>query len=197
MKKTLILTAAAIPTGVIVGAVDALFGRVLLYLGAVRDAHTAWLLPFLGVVGALMAWAYKKYGAGCENGMGMVFEAGHADREDIPLQLVPFVMCATWLTHLFGGSAGPRGRGGAARRGYFPPRGAAAARGGRAAADADNGHLRGFSGLFRTPFAATAFAMEVLTVAGWSTGALLPAAVARSARAPPPGRWGWRSLSSP
>ena len=33
LKKTLILTAAAaIPTGVIVGAVDALFGRVLLYL---------------------------------------------------------------------------------------------------------------------------------------------------------------------
>lgn len=109
MKKTLILTAAAIPTGVIVGAVDALFGRVLLYLGAVRDAHTAWLLPFLGVVGALMAWAYKKYGAGCENGMGMVFEAGHADREDIPRQLVPFVMCSTWLTHLFGGSAGREG----------------------------------------------------------------------------------------
>ena len=103
------MTAAAIPTGVIVGAVDALFGRVLLYLGAVRDAHTAWLLPFLGVVGALMAWAYKNYGAGCENGMGMVFEVGHADREDIPLRLVPFVMCATWLTHLFGGSAGREG----------------------------------------------------------------------------------------
>lgn len=45
MKKTLILTAAAIPTGVIVGAVDALFGRVLLYLGAVRDAHTAGFCP--------------------------------------------------------------------------------------------------------------------------------------------------------
>lgn len=66
MKKTLILTAAAIPTGVAVGAVDALFGRVLLYLGAVRDAHTAWFLPFLGVVGALMAWSYRRFGAGCE-----------------------------------------------------------------------------------------------------------------------------------
>lgn len=88
---------------------DAVFGRVLLYLGAVRDAHTAWFLPFLGLIGALMAWAYKRYGAGCENGMGMVFEAGHAEREAIPLRLVPFVICATWLTHLYGGSAGREG----------------------------------------------------------------------------------------
>lgn len=109
MKKTLVLIAVAVPTGIAVGAVDAFFGRVLLYLGAVRDAHTAWFLPFLGLIGALMAWAYKRYGAGCENGMGMVFEAGHAEREAIPLRLVPFVICATWLTHLFGGSAGREG----------------------------------------------------------------------------------------
>lgn len=109
MKKTLVLIAVAVPTGIAVGAVDAVFGRVLLYLGAVRDAHTAWFLPFLGLIGALMAWAYKRYGAGCENGMGMVFEVGHAEREAIPLRLVPFVICATWLTHLFGGSAGREG----------------------------------------------------------------------------------------
>lgn len=109
MKKTLVLIAVAVPTGIAVGAVDAVFGRVLLYIGAVRDAHTAWFLPFLGLIGALMAWAYKRYGAGCENGMGMVFEAGHAEREAIPLRLVPFVICATWLTHLFGGSAGREG----------------------------------------------------------------------------------------
>lgn len=109
MKKTLVLIAVAVPTGIAVGAVDAVFGRVLLYLGAVRDAHTAWFLPFLGLIGALMAWAYKRYGAGCENGMGMVFEASHAEREAIPLRLVPFVICATWLTHLFGGSAGREG----------------------------------------------------------------------------------------
>ena len=109
MNKTLVLIAVAVPTGIAVGAVDAVFGRVLLYLGAVRDAHTAWFLPFLGLIGALMAWAYKRYGAGCENGMGMVFEVGHAEREAIPLRLVPFVICATWLTHLFGGSAGREG----------------------------------------------------------------------------------------
>ena len=64
MKKSLILILAAIPTGIAVGAVDAVFGRVLLYIGEVRDAHVSWLVPFLGVVGAAMAWAYKNYGAG-------------------------------------------------------------------------------------------------------------------------------------
>lgn len=95
MKRTLVLILAAVPTGIAVGAVDALFGRVLLYLGSVRDAHVMWLVPLLGLVGAAMAWAYKHYGKGCESGMGMVFEAGHGERGEIPLRLVPFVMCAT------------------------------------------------------------------------------------------------------
>lgn len=178
MKKTLVLTAAAIPTGIVVGAVDALFGRVLLYLGAVRDAHLAWFLPFLGVVGAFMAWSYRRYGAGCENGMSMVFEAGHAEREAIPLRLVPFVMCATWLTHLFGGSAG--------REGVAVQLGAAISHWvGRLFRFEDAPRLMlicgisaGFAGLFRTPFAATAFAMEVLTAGKLEHRALLPAAAA-------------------
>lgn len=157
MKSSLILILAAIPTGIAVGAVDALFGRVLLYIGTVRDAHAVWLVPFLGIVGAAMAWAYKHYGAGCESGMGMVFEAGHGERGEIPLRLVPFVMCATWLTHLFGGSAG--------REGVAVQLGAAIShRVGRILKIEDapklmliTGIAAGFAGLFRTPFAATAF----------------------------------------
>lgn len=178
MKKTLILILAAIPTGIAVGAVDAVFGRVLLYIGEVRDAHVFWLVPFLGVVGAAMAWAYKNYGAGCESGMGMVFEAGHGEREEIPLRLIPFVMCATWLTHLFGGSAG--------REGVAVQLGAAIShRVGRLLRFEDaprimliTGMSAGFAGLFRTPFAATAFAMEVLTAGRLEHRALLPAATA-------------------
>lgn len=178
VKNTLILILAAIPTGIAVGAVDAVFGRVLLYIGEVRDAHVFWLVPFLGVVGAAMAWAYKNYGAGCESGMGMVFEAGHGEREEIPLRLIPFVMCATWLTHLFGGSAG--------REGVAVQLGAAIShRVGRLLRFEDapkimliTGMSAGFAGLFRTPFAATAFAMEVLTAGRLEHRALLPAATA-------------------
>lgn len=178
MKRTLILILAAIPTGIAVGAVDALFGRVLLYLGSVRDAHIMWLVPFLAFAGAAMAWAYKHYGKGCEGGMGMVFEAGHGEREEIPLRLVPFVMCATWLTHLFGGSAG--------REGVAVQLGAAIShRVGRILKTEDaprlmliTGIAAGFAGLFRTPFAATAFALEVLTAGRLEHRALLPAGTA-------------------
>lgn len=178
VKRTLVLILAAIPTGIAVGAVDALFGRVLLYLGAVRDAHVMWLVPFLGLVGAAMAWAYKHYGKGCESGMGMVFEAGHGERGEIPLRLVPFVMCATWLTHLFGGSAG--------REGVAVQLGAAIShRVGRLLRIEDaprlmliTGIAAGFAGLFRTPFAATAFAIEVLTAGRLEHRALLPAGTA-------------------
>lgn len=178
VKRTLVLILAAIPTGIAVGAVDAVFGRVLLYLGSVRDAHVMWLVPFLGLVGAAMAWAYKHYGKGCEGGMGMVFEAGHGERGEIPLRLVPFVMCATWLTHLFGGSAG--------REGVAVQLGAAIShRVGRLLRCKDaprlmliTGIAAGFAGLFRTPFAATAFALEVLTAGRLEHRALLPAATA-------------------
>ncbi|MFR3289908.1 MAG: chloride channel protein [Lachnospiraceae bacterium] len=197
MKKTLVLIAVAVPTGIAVGAVDAFFGRVLLYLGAVRDAHTAWFLPFLGLIGALMAWAYKRYGAGCENGMGMVFEAGHAEREAIPLRLVPFVICATWLTHLFGGSAG--------REGVAVQLGAAIShRIGGWLRDAESqrimliaGIAAGFSGLFGTPFAATAFAMEVLTAGKLEHRALLPAAVAALCASTTAGLLGLEKFSFP
>ena len=178
VKRTLILILAAIPTGIAVGAVDAVFGRVLLYIGEVRDAHVMWLVPFLAFAGAAMAWAYKHYGKGCESGMGMVFEAGHGEREEIPLRLVPFVMCATWLTHLFGGSAG--------REGVAVQLGAAIShRVGRLLRCEDaprlmliTGIAAGFAGLFRTPFAATAFALEVLTAGRLEHRALLPAATA-------------------
>lgn len=119
MKKSLILILAAIPTGIAVGAVDAVFGRVLLYIGEVRDAHVSWLVPFLGVVGAAMAWAYKNYGAGCESGMGMVFEAGHG-REGGDTAAADTLRHVCDLAYAsVRRQRGPRGRGGAAGRGHL------------------------------------------------------------------------------
>ena len=39
----------------------------------------------------------------------MSFETGHKKEKGIPLALIPLVMIGTWLTHLFGGSAGREG----------------------------------------------------------------------------------------
>lgn len=177
-RTLIILGIAGLPIGIAVGAIDALFGRVLLFVGGVRDAHLMYALPLLPFGGALVVWAYRSFGKGTDRGMGLVFATGHGDEDDIPLRLVPLVAVGTWITHLCGGSAGREGVAvqiGATvshavgklvpigeKRGTFVIAGIAA----------------GFAGLFRTPFAATAFALEVLTAGRLEYSALLPALVA-------------------
>ena len=41
--------------------------------------------------------------------MNLIFEVGHGEEEVIPLRLIPFIISGTWITHLFGGSAGREG----------------------------------------------------------------------------------------
>lgn len=50
-----LMGAVGIPVGVIVGAICALFGRVLLAIGAFRDEHITLLLPFPP------SWAWPSY----------------------------------------------------------------------------------------------------------------------------------------
>lgn len=56
-----LMGAVGIPIGVIVGAICALFGRVLLAIGAFRDAHVALLLPFLALAGLAIVFAYRTW----------------------------------------------------------------------------------------------------------------------------------------
>lgn len=177
-RDTLLLTLIALPLGLAIGAMDALFGRVLLSVTAFRMAHVYSLLPFLGLVGVGIVWCYQKVGGTSSKGMTLLFEAGHGVTEDIPLRLIPLVMVSTWLTHLFGGSAGREGVavqiGGTlahsiGKRLPIPNAGKQLLLTGMAA---------GFAGLFRTPIAATFFALEVLTAGVLEYSALLPALVA-------------------
>ena len=176
----LLLGVLGIPIGAAIGAVDVLFGRVLLAVSAVRAAHVMPLLLFLAPIGVAIVWAYAKYGGISGKGMSLVFEVGHGKESNIPLRLVPFVMVSTWLTHLFGGSAG--------REGVAVQLGAALSHsfGKRLEAyipDAARiflitGMAAGFSGLFQTPIAATLFAIEVLSVGSLALSALIPAVTA-------------------
>ena len=177
-QNTLILGLIALPLGLAIGAIDALFGRILLALTDFRMEHTYYLLPFLGLVGVVIVWCYQKVGGTSGKGMTLLFEAGHGVTEDIPLRLIPLVMVSTWLTHLFGGSAGREGVavqiGGTlahsiGKRLPIPNAGRQLLIAGMAA---------GFAGLFRTPIAATFFALEVLTAGALEYAALFPALVA-------------------
>ncbi len=172
------LTVIAVALGAVVGALMAFFGQVLLAVGALRDGHSIYFIPALAVAGVGIVQAYKKWGKGAERGMGLVFAVGQGKENHIPLRLIPMVAVGTWLTHLFGGSAG--------REGVAVQIGAALGHNISKKLPFENathtmlvaGMAAGFSGLFQIPMASTAFALEVLIVGHMDLAALLPAAAA-------------------
>lgn len=172
------LTLVAVLIGALAGLINALFGHVLLVITDMRTAHVYQLVPLLGLVGLIMVWCNQRFGGLSNKGMSLIFAVGHGARESIPLRLIPFSMISTWLTHLFGGSAGREGvaiqiggtiANGISRR--FPIRSSQ-----RILLIA--GIAAGFAGLFRTPIAATFFAIEVLAVGVLAQEAILPALAA-------------------
>lgn len=170
----LILTAVALPLGVLIGAIDTLFGKVLLAVSALRAAHVLLLVPFLFLAGLFMVLCNTHWGKSSSRGMSLIFAAAHGDEDTIPLRLVPLVIGSTWLTHLCGGSAG--------REGVAVQIGAAVSHWTGKKLHIESaphilitaGMAAGFAGLFRTPIAAVAFALEVLTVGELRREALLP-----------------------
>ncbi len=165
----------AVIVGIIVGAIDALFGRVLIAISDFRTLHYQYLLPFLPIAGLVITAMYYAFSKASLKGMKLVFEAGQQKTDAIPLLLIPLVMIGTWLTHLFGGSAG--------REGVAVQIGATLSHAiGRKLKFPENGRLMlvigmaaGFGGLFQTPISATFFAIEVIVVGKMDYEALLPA----------------------
>ena len=168
----------AILVGICVGIVDTIFGRGLLAISAFRGQYYRYLLPVLPVAGLAIVWMYQRFSSLSLKGMTLVFEAGQKKREEIPLALVPLVMIGTWITHLFGGSAGREGVAvqigatlshEAGRRLHIEE---------KAPVMLITGMAAGFGGLFQTPLAAVFFAMEVIVAGYVEYDALLPALIA-------------------
>ena len=80
----IVLGAVGIPIGIAVGAIDAVFGRVLIAIGTIRDAHPLWFIPFLAAAGALIAWSYLRFGKDTGRGMSLVFDVGLGRENVIP-----------------------------------------------------------------------------------------------------------------
>ena len=178
MKETIFYVIAALLLGAVIGCIDALFGRVLIAITDFRGRYIQILIWFLPIAGLFICWMYHHFNETSLKGMTLVLEAAQGKREDIPLALVPLVMICTWITHLFGGSAGREGVAvqiGAtlshwfACRFKFPDNGKVLLIAGMAA---------GFGGLFQTPFAAVFFAMEVVVTGKMLYQAFLPSLVA-------------------
>lgn len=181
-RDVLMLGLLAIGIGIIVGAIEALFGKGLVLIADMRAKLFFKLTPFLPLAGMLIAFIYSKVGKDCDKGMSLIFSASSNEEETIPKRLIPLLMVSTWLTHLFGGSAGREG--------------AAVQIGGTVAHSIEKslrrklnvknsskillitGMAAGFAGMFQTPVAATFFAMEVLSAGAIEYCALFPCIIA-------------------
>lgn len=172
------LIIAGIIIGFIVGIIDTIFGRGLIWIGDIRKEYLYYFVPFLALAGLLIVFIYQKSAGKTGKGMGLIFEVGHGTEKEIPLRLVPILTVATWITHLFGGSAGREGV--AVQLGAtfshrfnkyfnFPD---------KSKVFLVTGMAAGFGGLFQTPIAALFFGLEVLALGNLQLYALLPAVVA-------------------
>lgn len=164
--------------GLYVGVVTALFGMGLLYINEFRSAHLYYLVPFLGFAGLIIMIVNMQFGGKAQRGMGLIFDVGLGKEDKIPFRMVPLTVFSTWMTHLFGGSAGREGV--AVQIGATISMQFAALRpkGAKYHVVVTSGMAAGFAGLFGTPIAATFFALEVLVVGSVYYEALVPALIA-------------------
>lgn len=177
-KSLIILSLFAVIVGIVVGVIDVIFGKTLLVITEFRQQHFNKLIPYLAFIGIFIVYMYKKFGKNCAKGMSLIFEVAQNKEKQIPLRLIPFVIISTWLTHLFGGSAGREGvavQVGATFSNYLENK--------LKIKDATKiclliGMSAGFAGLFRTPIAAVFFALEVLIVGSFHYRAILPSLIA-------------------
>ena len=182
-KKWFGLILFSLVIGGVIGVLEVIFGKTLLLVTEWRLTYFSYLIFFLPFVGLLIEFLYTKFGGKSRQGMGLIFAVGHGEEEDIPLRLIPIVMVSTWLTHLFGGSAGREGvavqiggtlshkLGTGKLRKYLPEENLSQI-------TLITGMAAGFAGLFQTPMGAILFALEVLVVGKLQMTALLSATIA-------------------
>lgn len=159
--------------GALAGTASAAFLYALDQATDTRLAHP-WLLWLLPLAGLLTGCAYHYAGKSVEGGNNLLIDEIHDPQKIVPKRMAPFVLIATVITHLFGGSAGREGT---------------AVQMGGALADqvtsifglekADRrillmgGIAAGFSSVFGTPLAGAIFGLEVLAIGRLRYDALL------------------------
>ena len=163
-SKPFIWAVLSLLLGSLIGSVSALFLFVLEYVTDLRHANPALLfgLPFGGL---LIGYLYHYFGGSANKGNNLLIQEYHHPIAKIPFKMAPFVLLGTWVTHLFGGSAGREGT---------------AVQMGGALADQFTkwfklnekdrqaillmGIAGGFASVFGTPLAGTLFAIELMVV---------------------------------
>lgn len=160
-------------TGFIGGTVGTLFHLSVEKATEFR-LENSWTIMYLPIGGVVIAVLYKLFKMNESTGTNQIISSIRSD-EHVPLVLSPLIFISTFITHLFGGSAGREGAalqlGGSI--GSFVGR--------MFRLDEKDMHLitlcgmsSVFAALFGTPLTATLFAMEVISIGVIYYSSLVP-----------------------
>lgn len=164
--------------GVVTGSLVALF---LQGLDIATEVHREmpWLLWCLPLAGVGLVHVYQRFGGAAREGSVLLVEEMQHWRGRVTRRMAPLILVSTWLTHLFGGSAG--------REGTAVQMGASVSawvwRWGGLSKSASRGLMMagmaaGFGAVFGTPWAGAIFSLELPERGRWEWRSFVPCAIA-------------------
>lgn len=148
--------------GAVIGVVVSFFGQMIVWLGEIRDDNIFVFLPFLPIVGVVVIWLYQRYLSQSKQGLILMFDIAN-EKTQLPISYLLVIMIGSYLTHLFGGSAGRTGAAiqiGASLAYLFYPYICYHYK--TSQMFIFTGMAAGFASLFQLPLAAVCFALEIL-----------------------------------
>lgn len=161
-------------SGTAVGIVISFFLKSLQLATSTRESNP-WLLYILPLGGAFVSYLYSKYGKDSAKGNNLIIERINKGEGRIPFRMAPLVFFGTFITHLFGGSAGREGTGvqiGASLSSKIGE--LLKLKGLDYTILIISGVSSGFGVVFGTPIAGTIFGLEVTTIGKMRYEAIIP-----------------------